>query len=336
MSNLLVVEKVKAVEVFGGGGLNSLLKKIRHEAKSVVTDVTTATGRRDIASMAAKVSKSKTYLDSLGKDLVADWKQKSKLVDSDRKIMRDTLDELKAEVRQPLTDWENIEKDRVDKHENKMSLILSAGADAVECWMTTPLSVLNKSLADIEKTVIDKTWEEFEDQAQITKDISIKNLSTAIVLLTKHEAEQEELQKLRAEKELRIKQDEEKELKIELESRAKRDAEKALEVERNKARKEADAAIKAKAEAVARQRAAEVNAKREIELADERARSKLANEQAFIAAEKKKREEDDALISKVHNHIYAAMTGLGIDAKDAVMLIKAISEDKVPNVFITY
>ncbi|MCP5020047.1 MAG: cell envelope biogenesis protein TolA, partial [Ketobacter sp.] len=79
-------------------------------ARSIVPDLETATGRRNIASLARKVSSSKVALDDLGIGLVAGWKAKASLVDAERKIIRDRLDALRVEIRQPLTDWEEAEK----------------------------------------------------------------------------------------------------------------------------------------------------------------------------------------------------------------------------------
>ena len=56
--------------------------------------------------LAYKVAQTKTYLDGLGKDLVAELKEIPKLIDANRKTVRDRLDELKAKARQPLTDYE--------------------------------------------------------------------------------------------------------------------------------------------------------------------------------------------------------------------------------------
>ena len=38
------------------------------------------------ASIARKMASTKTYLDALGKDLVSDWKSKSKAFDTNRKM----------------------------------------------------------------------------------------------------------------------------------------------------------------------------------------------------------------------------------------------------------
>lgn len=85
---------------------------------SFVPDITTAKGRKEIASLAYKVAQTKTYLDGLGKDLVAELKEIPKLIDANRKTVRDRLDELKAKARQPLTDYEE-EQARIKAEEAK-------------------------------------------------------------------------------------------------------------------------------------------------------------------------------------------------------------------------
>jgi hypothetical protein len=77
--------------------------------------VETAKSRKAIASMAYKVSQSKTILDNAGKDLVSEAKAKIKKIDMARKYSRDFLDSLRDEVRKPLTDWEEAEKEKEEK-----------------------------------------------------------------------------------------------------------------------------------------------------------------------------------------------------------------------------
>ncbi|EGT6367902.1 cell envelope biogenesis protein TolA, partial [Escherichia coli] len=54
---------------------------------SFVPDITTAKGRKEIAYLAYKVAQTKTYLDGLGKDLVAELKEIPKLIDANRKTV---------------------------------------------------------------------------------------------------------------------------------------------------------------------------------------------------------------------------------------------------------
>ena len=77
MSNELIVPtKENALEVYQKqNGLDPFLEQIKKEIDSFVPDVTTKKGRDAIASMAYKVAKSKTALDDVGKELVADLKE---------------------------------------------------------------------------------------------------------------------------------------------------------------------------------------------------------------------------------------------------------------------
>lgn len=107
--SLIVVEKLDPVVIFTEKGVDSMLAKITKAATSFVPDVSTADGRQEISSMAYKVKRSKTALDNLGKARVAGWKTKAKRIDVGRKRLREQLDLLTKNVRQPLTDWEDGE-----------------------------------------------------------------------------------------------------------------------------------------------------------------------------------------------------------------------------------
>jgi colicin import membrane protein len=102
-----------ALVVFGGDNVSKILADLEGEVRSVVPDLSTAKGRKEIASLAYKVSQSKTALDGLGKNLVADWKEKAKAVDSERKEIRDRLDALRDDIKAPLVEWQRVEDEKV-------------------------------------------------------------------------------------------------------------------------------------------------------------------------------------------------------------------------------
>jgi len=116
---LVVAEKLDVAVLFTGDGMDRILKEIETKAMAHVPDVSTDTGRKDIGSLAHKVARSKTLIDDMGKDVVADWKKKAKAIDEHRKTAREFLDDLKARVRQPLTDWEVIESEKKAEADRK-------------------------------------------------------------------------------------------------------------------------------------------------------------------------------------------------------------------------
>jgi chromosome segregation ATPase len=113
-SALVRAEDFNPMVLFAGDGdaLDQTMGYIREQVVGHVPNLETQAGRKEIASLARKVASSKVVLDGLGKDLVAEWKAKSKKVDAERKRCRDTLDALRDEVRRPLTEWEEAEEAR--------------------------------------------------------------------------------------------------------------------------------------------------------------------------------------------------------------------------------
>ena len=84
MSEIQVIENLDATKIYDGESLMPLLEDFETQVSSLVFDVSTAKGRKEIASIAAKISRSKVYLDELGKELTEDWAKKKKVVDAQR------------------------------------------------------------------------------------------------------------------------------------------------------------------------------------------------------------------------------------------------------------
>jgi hypothetical protein len=104
------IEKMSPVKLFKPKAIGILLKAIEVEVNAFVPDVETPDGRKQITSLAYKVARSKTAIDNLGKDFVAAKKAETAEIDAVRKTSREFLDDLKATVRQPLTDWEGADR----------------------------------------------------------------------------------------------------------------------------------------------------------------------------------------------------------------------------------
>ena len=99
--------KESAMVVFtSANSIDPYLAHIRAEIDSFVPDLTTKKGRDAIASMAYKVSQSKSALEAVGKALADEAKEIPKKIDATRKHVKDTLDSWRDEVRKPLDDWQ--------------------------------------------------------------------------------------------------------------------------------------------------------------------------------------------------------------------------------------
>ena len=127
----------------GGAEIDPLIERIEIEVRSHAPDLTSKKGRDAIASLAHKVSKSKTALDAAGKSLTENQKAEIKQVDGARKKIRDRLDALRDEARKPLTDWEAAEAEKAARVEATMSDLRNHGLSGSE----TPQEI--KAAADL-------------------------------------------------------------------------------------------------------------------------------------------------------------------------------------------
>ena len=246
MSDLIVVESVNPVAVFSDGGLDEVLQKIAVEARSLVPDVSSERGRKQIASVAYKIARSKTHLDDLGKRLVADQKAAIKLIDAERKRMRDSLDALKDEVRAPLTEFEAAEAARVAEIEARVVWFdqVVAGAESLP---SVEIEALIDQVQAVELS--EDAFPGFLASAGVKKDAALSFLRHCRAVATKAEQERAELERLRAEAAERERLERERLVAAEAEAKAKADAAAAVAAaERRAAQAEADAAAAAQRE----------------------------------------------------------------------------------------
>jgi hypothetical protein len=243
MKELIKIESVTALDVFNNAGMDPLLEQIKDEVRSFVPDLSTVTGRKAIASLAAKVAKSKTYLDGLGKDLVADQKAAIKTVDAERKRMRDDLDLLKIEARKPLTDWEDAEKTRVEVLSKRLADLEGMSAEVnPETFEEYGSEGLRSFLAIVESIDIDDSWQEFKLNAERAKEQAIGSLTLSIATRKKAEDDQADLDRLRREQKERDQREHEERIAREASENAEREAAEKAEQERIRVEEEQQAA----------------------------------------------------------------------------------------------
>lgn len=239
--------------------LDPLIEQITELIRSHVPDVTTAKGRKEIASLAFRVAKTKTYLDELGKDLVTKYKEMPKKIDANRLDMRTRLDALRDEARQPLDVWE-AEQAAIEAKQKEEA---AAAALALQVAHDYEFALL----MDAE---FDRTKEEAKriaEQAQRDRENQIR-----------HEAEE------------RTRREAETRAKLEAEAFLRREIEAKLALERAESAK-AEAEVRAereKIEAEQRVRDAEARTIKEREDAQDRAEKERI---ASIEREEKARKE---------------------------------------------
>jgi hypothetical protein len=346
---LVVLEPTTALAVFTEPNkVDPILAQIKKIVAEFQPDTATAKGRAEIASIAHKVARSKTYLDGIGKDLVDQYKEIPKKIDANRKRIRDELDALKDEVRRPLTEWEEAEKARVQGIKDRISDIYKHAAQPHDSVM------VGLAIRNVEGIAIDDSWQEFAAEAAQVKDKTLADLRACLEQRLKAESEAAELKRLREEAAKR--EQAERESKIAKEAAAKAKA----EAEAKAAREKAEAERKAKEERDAAERR-ELGLKLAAERAEREKREAIEkaerDAQAAILAAQRQRDEDErrrqeevaranaeadrraadlANRERIHNEIRDFLMSEGLPQSNAAAVVSLLSTGSIPHVEVRY
>jgi hypothetical protein len=340
LNELIVIPKETALEVFTKeGSIEPYLEQIKAAVTGIVPDLSTKKGRDAIASLAYKVAKSKTYLDGEGKRLVDEYKEIPKKIDATRKKARDFLDQLKDEVRQPLTDWENAEKARVDSLKQRLAFFETV------CQGLEDLSSaeIHARIAQVVNTEMGETWQEFASYAEQAKMGAERTLAAAFQKRQQYEAEQEELARLRREAEERAQRDREEQIRREAAEQAQREAEARQQAERDEAARKVREAEEATQRAEQERLRQQQENERQLREAEERAeraaeqeRQRIAEEQRQAEEEARRREADREHRKAINTAALEAFMAEGIDKETAIKVITLIAQRKIPAISIQY
>lgn len=334
---------------------NQFYEAVKAETDQLVPDLTTERGRKEIASMAFKVTKTKTAIDAAGKLLKEEAQATVTKVDAARREIRIKLESLADEVRKPLTEWEAAEEARVEKVREFFFNLRQAGQVSVE----ETAAQIESRLSIVREHTLDQDFdrelfrERIEEVRGLRGDV-IAALETALARIQREEADRAELERLRAEaaeREAQERAEAEAKAAAEAEARAKQEAEERAA--RAEAEEQARIAAAAKAAEDAARLAAEAKANEE-RLAAERAHAEaLAAEKRRadeaeaarkaeadrIAAEKAaadKRAADIEHRGKIMGAAKQAIMGHGVGESTAKAIVLAIAAGDVPAVSIQF
>ncbi|WP_100633205.1 hypothetical protein [Pseudomonas qingdaonensis] len=368
---LIAIEEISeanAPAIYVAGGLQQFIDLVKGEVQGEVPDLKTRKGRERIASLAAKVSKSKTAVEKPGRDYLRRLKEMPKVVEAELRDFVTKMDTLRDETRRPLTEWEAAEDERIDKHNDRLE------------WLRgLPLNLAGQTSPDVqalldtaETVVIDESWEEFQAEASGAKDLAVKALRAILAETQRYEAEQAELGRLRREAEERAEQDRirlaqetaveqerqrvAKEQQAEREAAAKREQdlkdqaaaqEREAENQRLQLKLQAEQAERARVQAEADRVAAERRMEQERQAAARRAeeaaeqarqeeRRRADAAAAEIVRQQEARERDKAHRASINRSALEAFIAGGMPEACAKQAVTLIAQRKIPNVSISY
>lgn len=329
-NELVVIEKSTALEVFkSSDSVEDIIRKVEQEVNSFIPDVTTVKGRKEIASLAYKVAQSKTYLDGLGKDLVAELKEIPKLIDANRRTVRERFDTLRDKVRQPLAEWE-AEQERIEAEKQ----MLAWHEEALEMNTAFDKALAERFESDHEIALLmnekfDRDLAEAKAEAERQRIAYEDELKRQAVEQAKLEAERKAQQEKEA-AELKAKQEIEAATKREREAK---EAQERAEREKLEAIQRAEQAAKDAKEKAEREKLAAIEAERKKQADIEAER---------LAEEERKRQEDVKRQAnkkhqkEINNQAMQDLIDAGIPEECAKSCIIAIAKNLVSNVKIHY
>lgn len=368
---LIAIEEISednAPAIYVAGGLKQFIDLVKGEVLGEVPDLKTRKGRERIASLAAKVSKSKTAVEKPGRDYLRRLKEMPKVVEAELREFVTKMDALRDETRRPLTEWEAAEDARIDRHNDRLNWLKTLSDDLGEL---TSLHIKGL-IAEAEGMQLGAHWEEFEAEAGAVKDKVLTALRAALTKREAFEAEQAELAQLRAQAEAREKADREAAIAREAAEKAQREAderaaneraaaarreqelidqaaaqEREAENQRLQLKLQAEQAERAAAQAEADRQAALRQAEEERQAAtrraeeaaeqarqDERRRADAAA--AEILRQQEARERDQAHKAKVMGEAKTALMTLSITEELARAIVLKIARREVPNITINF
>lgn len=277
-TDLVKIDVQNAVQIFTGGGLDSLIDGVESRVRELKLDASTESGRDQIRTVAHQIARTKTALDAEGKALTEGWRKNTALVNTERKRAWERLEKLQEEVRRPLTEFETKEARRVQEHEAafaqlaniKLALQDAQTVDHLEDLLTLATSAH-----------VDRVWEEFAERVAGYRTALVAEITSKLEARKKYEADQAELARLRQAEAERQQRERDERLKAEAAEKARIEAE-------HRAKAEADAEAKRVIEAANAERA---------RVAAEAARVQAENERVMResrdrhAAETRAREE---------------------------------------------
>jgi len=344
------ISEANAPALYVAGGLQQFIDLVKGEVEGEVPDLKTRKGRERIASLAAKVSKSKTAVEKPGRDYLRRLKEMPKVVEAELRDFVTKMDALRDETRRPLTEWEAAEDARIDRHNDRLNWLKTLADDLGD------LSSLHIKglIAEAEGMQLGAHWEEFEAEAASAKDKVLTTLRAALQKREQVEAEQAELERLRREADeraeadrIRLAQDQAVEAerqRMAQEQQAERDAAARREQELiDQAAAQQRAIEQAEANRIAAEQRAEQerqDAERRAEEAAERARQDERRRADAAAAEilrqQEARERDKNHRASINRAALEAFVAGGMTEECAKQAITLIAQRKIPNIAISY
>lgn len=161
---LVTPERCKAI-LSASQEFSAFYERLKEETASARTaDVNTEKGRKLIRSNAARIGREAATIDRERLGLTKGLRDQVEAINAQGKVIKDQLDTLKHEIRAPLTEWEEKDKQRVAECE----AVLNRLATVVRIDLGDTAATVSARLAEVDAIEIDDA--KFQDLAPHARD----------------------------------------------------------------------------------------------------------------------------------------------------------------------
>ncbi|MGR3219242.1 MAG: hypothetical protein ACUZ8H_05410 [Candidatus Anammoxibacter sp.] len=263
---LIVLEKLNPVDLFKPNGLDSVLKEIDEKARSVIlAGIDTQKDRDNIRAIAAKVGSTKSTLQKIGTKYTETMRAAVKESNAERDRGVTILQTLQEDIRKPLTEYEEAEKQRVADADRAIEILSDCATFADDCahpsdseTIKTRIDELNLRYENLSFSGFSEDDEQkYKNRADHIYNQTRRSLARKLEQELQHESDKKELAELRETQEKQRKKDEDDKIRQEAADKAKAEAEEKSRIERESSEKAAAdtlAAEKEKSERVEREK----------------------------------------------------------------------------------
>lgn len=313
-------------------GLDPYLEQIKEEVDAFVPDVSTKKGQDEIRSFAHKIARSKTALDNIGKELKASIMEQPKLIDAERRRVRELLEGWQEQIRRPLTELEEAEKARIAEIQKRIDEITALPDQLKEHGAST--GVIAKKIEEI--THDDFDYAEVKSSADGAKFVALQALMKLKEDAEKAEEEAKKAELARLEAEKKAQAEREARIKAEAKAKAEREAQEAIE-RAERAREEAERKAKEAQEKAEREaRESKERAEREKQAAIKAEQERVAREAREKAKAEAQRKANEEHQRKINREALESLITAGFDEAVSKKLIGAIAKGAIKNISINY
>lgn len=345
----LIVETTPVVILQNAEKKAALFAHIEQEIAEFVPDLTSDKGRKAIASLAFKVTKTKTAIETAKETLIEDARKTVNAVNGEWKNVREHLDGLRDKARAPLTAWEEAEEARQTRVAQAILDLQQADKDLDDATADDIGGMYDAMKNKI--YALEEFGEEGLQLIELNREMALPRIDRLFKTRAKQEADAAELAELRRQQEERAAAEEAQREEERLAEEAKQEAERRAEEEREREEKQkgAEKAAEERAAQAERDRAAEEQKRRdEAHAAEQQAKqdeiNRLKREKALrIEQEEEKARADAARQAdrdhrgKIMGEVKADLISVcSLDPAVAHMIVLAIVANNIRNTSIAF